>query len=235
MSVPNPATTEWVPLQGTRLDGMTYWGAYEATRTYYDGDCAIGSDGVLYMCVKDGTIGTAPVKWPGRMGPQGPKGDTGPQGIQGVGIPMPVVNGQWIKGVGGAAVWSPIAPIDIGGAGLVRVYAGANISGPWSPVKPMWTITLPFKADVTLIVNASLYTNAIGMCGTAVWWDGATLPNFADYFFNEASSHKMAAVCNIISGAASGNHTIQVVYGYGSCLSDSGDRANFSAVAVAVP
>jgi hypothetical protein len=67
------------------------------------------------MCVKDGTIGTAPVKWPGRAAPQGPKGDTGPQGIQGVGVPMPVANGQWIKGVGGAAVWSPLFAVDVPG------------------------------------------------------------------------------------------------------------------------
>lgn len=29
------------------------------------------------------------------------------------GIPVPVVNGQWVKGVGGAAVWSAITPADV--------------------------------------------------------------------------------------------------------------------------
>jgi hypothetical protein len=29
------------------------------------------------------------------------------------GLPTPVVNGQWIKGVGGAAVWAPIAQADL--------------------------------------------------------------------------------------------------------------------------
>jgi hypothetical protein len=115
MSVPNPATTEWVPLQGTRLDGMTYWGTYEASRTYNDGDCAIGPDGILYMCVKDGTVGTTPSTWPGQSASQGSKGDTGAQGIPGVGVPMPVVNGQWIKGVGGIAIWSPIIETDVRG------------------------------------------------------------------------------------------------------------------------
>jgi len=37
----------------------------------------------------------------------------GPQGPAGVGVPSPVVNGQWIKGVGGAAVWQPIAQTDL--------------------------------------------------------------------------------------------------------------------------
>lgn len=36
-----------------------------------------------------------------------------PVGPGSVGIPTPVVNGQWIKGAGGAAVWSPIADTDV--------------------------------------------------------------------------------------------------------------------------
>jgi hypothetical protein len=40
---------------------------------------------------------------------------TGPPGPPGPGVPTPVVNGQWIKGVSGAAVWSPINFTDIGG------------------------------------------------------------------------------------------------------------------------
>ena len=103
MSVPNPATTDWVPLQGKA--GTAYFGQYQTPgHTYYDGDCVIGSDGVLYMCVVDGTT-TAPVAWPGAAAPQGV---AGPQGPAGVGIPTPVVNGSWIKGVSGAAVWTPL-------------------------------------------------------------------------------------------------------------------------------
>jgi len=37
----------------------------------------------------------------------------GAQGPAGFGVPTPVVNGQWIKGSGGAAVWSAIAAADI--------------------------------------------------------------------------------------------------------------------------
>jgi hypothetical protein len=55
----------------------------------------------------------------GATGSQGPKGDTGltgaqgPQGTPGAGVPTPVVNGQWVKGVGGAAVWSAITRADV--------------------------------------------------------------------------------------------------------------------------
>jgi len=31
----------------------------------------------------------------------------------GSGVPQPVVNGQWVKGVGGAAVWAAITPADV--------------------------------------------------------------------------------------------------------------------------
>ncbi len=46
----------------------------------------------------------------GSTGPTGPQGATGPTGI---GVPTPIVNGQWIKGVGGAAVWAPITDADL--------------------------------------------------------------------------------------------------------------------------
>ncbi len=47
----------------------------------------------------------------GPQGPQGipgPTGATGPAGAPGTPVlPTPIVNGRWLKGVGGAAVWSP--------------------------------------------------------------------------------------------------------------------------------
>jgi hypothetical protein len=50
----------------------------------------------------------------GPPGPQGPASTVpGPQGPAGDGVPTPVVNGQWIKGSGGAAVWSPISQDDL--------------------------------------------------------------------------------------------------------------------------
>jgi hypothetical protein len=55
----------------------------------------------------------------------------GPQGPAGVGVPQPIVNGQWIKGVGGAAVWSAIADVDvpsISSPGTARLSPRANQS-----------------------------------------------------------------------------------------------------------
>jgi len=179
MSVPDPATTKWVPMQGARLGGMAYWGSYEATRTYYDGDCAIGTDGILYMCTKDGTVGVAPTTWPGRAGPQGAKGDTGAQGIQGVGVPMPVVNGQWIKGVGGAAVWTPLLATEV--PGLVTAdtnwhYVGQAGEPPfqngWSQYGGGWPI-MSFRKDATGWVSLSgLVTGGTVAGGTPIF----TLP-----------------------------------------------------------
>jgi len=63
-----------------------------------------------------------------------------------VGIPTPVVNGQWIKGVGGAAVWTPIADTDVpslndfqrlgGGAGKVITDANTATPNGWYGMNP---------------------------------------------------------------------------------------------------
>src|SRR4029077_8664877 len=55
----------------------------------------------------------------------------GPQGPTGIGVPTPVVNGQWVKGVGGVAVWSAIALADVVGAAAKPTY-GTTLPG--SPV-----------------------------------------------------------------------------------------------------
>jgi hypothetical protein len=91
-TVPDPATTDWVPLFDLGRQPIKYLGDYSATTTYNDGDCVIGPDGISYVCVMDNTLNVAP-SWSGQNPP---------------GIPLPVVNGQWIKGVGGAAVWQPL-------------------------------------------------------------------------------------------------------------------------------
>jgi len=122
MSVPNPATTKWVPLGGDARNQMSYWGLYEPSRTYNDGDYAIYNN-VLYLCTKNGTT-SAPTTWPARVGIVGPPGAQGPQGI---GMPLPVMEGQWIKGVSGAATWSPITVADV-----PNIYA-----------KPTYGTTLP--------------------------------------------------------------------------------------------
>ena len=48
------------------------------------------------------------------------------------GIPTPVVNGQWIKGVGGAATWAPISPTDV---------LGAPVNGQWLKGGPGGAVT----------------------------------------------------------------------------------------------
>ena len=92
----------------------------------------------------------------GPAGPQGAKGDTGAQG--GVGpqgpagapaYPTPVVNGQWIKGVGGAAVWSAIADADV-----PSVAQGGRLGGAAS-------MSLPSN-DCNQAVNNGWYQSAPG-------------------------------------------------------------------------
>jgi hypothetical protein len=61
VSVPNPATTDWVPISGGM--NLDYLGAYSSATTYYDGDIVVGPDGVIYMCVTDNTVNIPP-SWP---------------------------------------------------------------------------------------------------------------------------------------------------------------------------
>lgn len=77
---------------------IEYVGAYDPARTYEDGDYVVGPDGVTYQCVVEGTTGVTPAPW-------------SPWSVP---VP-PVVNGQWLKGVGGAAVWTGITAADVQG------------------------------------------------------------------------------------------------------------------------
>lgn len=61
-------------------------------------------------------------------------------GPPGVGVPTPVVNGQWLKGSGGAAVWAPITPADLPAVPGAQLGSNVNIAignatvwgiGPW--------------------------------------------------------------------------------------------------------
>jgi hypothetical protein len=203
---------------------------------YTDGDIVIGSDGVAYLCVQP--TSSAPVSWSGISGPVGPPGPQGAQGPTGVagpagaGIPT-VQNNKWLRGSGGAAVWSSIAAADVGGAGLISSFASpAHLMGPWPK---SWTLTLTLKSDVLLTVSAACYSTATGgSLGFKVQWDGVDLPGFALMYFNEASSHKMLTCNNVVRGAAAGNHTLGIVL-LANMTSDSGDSATYSALAVAVP
>lgn len=117
------AAPTWQPTQpaGSTIE---YVGAYDPAATYHDGDYVIGADGLTYQCVKEGTTGVTPA----------------PFGTSGLGVPTPVVNGQWVKGVGGVPVWSAITPADVG---LPKITRSALSAGP--PASPangdIWQVT----------------------------------------------------------------------------------------------
>jgi hypothetical protein len=168
MNVPNPTSTSWIPIQGDPRERVTYWGTYEASRIYKDGDCVIGADKVLYVCTKNGTTSAPPV-WPKRSGGQGVQG---PQGPQGSGMPIPVTEGQWLKGIGGVAVWSPLTVADIPNALDMPTY---GIDLPHPPVdgqehilvdnysSPTWSWRCHYNASST----------------SSYKWDVAGVPLFA--------------------------------------------------------
>ena len=124
---------------------MTYRGDYVGTTTYNDGDIIVGPDGVIYLCVKNGTVGSSPAPFGAGFG----------------GVPTPAVNGQWNKGVGGAAVWAAITPADIAGypADGTKYLAG---NGTWKV--PLGTVRLwgsgagngSFTGTVTLLSGVSV-------------------------------------------------------------------------------
>jgi hypothetical protein len=105
----NVLSVNGVPVGGGM--NLDYLGAYDPAVTYNDGDFVIGVDGVTYVCVVDGTIGVAPTAWASGQW----------------GIPQPVVNGQFIKGSGGAAVWTAISDADVPAiASGGRLYANGS-------------------------------------------------------------------------------------------------------------
>ena len=92
---------------------LDYLGGY-IPATYNDGDIVVASDGVAYMCVKNG-VTTPPEPWPGMgistvVGPPGPPGPAGAQGIQGNPGPMGPAGGPPI---GSMMMWAgAAAPVD---------------------------------------------------------------------------------------------------------------------------
>jgi hypothetical protein len=64
----------------------------------------------------------------------------------GAGVPTPVVNGQWVKGSGGAAVWSAIAQADLPAnlQGQAPAFAGADYN---NGLAAGWYFGLPNDAN----------------------------------------------------------------------------------------
>jgi hypothetical protein len=130
-TIPDPATTKWVPLQG-RGGGMSYRGQYVGGQTYYDGDAAIGTDGILYICIKDGTT-TPPDAWPGATGPAGPAGMGSDLRYDGSWVPGSYTDGDIVIGADGISYI------------CVKPTSAAPV--PWAtgvpPGKPTYGTTLP--------------------------------------------------------------------------------------------
>lgn len=62
MSVPNPATTDWVPLFAGS-GGLSYDGDWSSAVTYYDGQVVV-KDGIAYLCVGGPTaVAPDPAPW----------------------------------------------------------------------------------------------------------------------------------------------------------------------------
>jgi hypothetical protein len=128
--------TAWVAAEGGAAGAdLDYSGSY-APGTYSDGDIVIGADGIAYLCVKSG-VTTAPEPWTGISGPVGPPGPQGPQGPagiqgpQGAGVPTPGVNGQWVKGTGGTAVWASITEGDLPTLSATKVTGLVTADTAW--------------------------------------------------------------------------------------------------------
>lgn len=167
MSVPNPSTISWVPIQG-KQELAAYWGTYESSRIYNDGDCVIDSNGILYLCTKNGTT-TAPIDWPKRVGPEGA---IGPQGLQGIGMPVPVVNGRWLKGIDGAAVWSSLTVTDIPNARAKPTY---GVDLPPGPIDGQEHILVDSINSPTWSWRCRYNGSSVG----AYKWDVEGIPLFA--------------------------------------------------------
>ena len=74
-------------------------------------ECVVYQDSGAALNVAAGSAG--PGGYQADFGMSLTGGPQGLPGVNGVGVPTPVVNGQWIKGSGGAAVWSPITQADL--------------------------------------------------------------------------------------------------------------------------
>jgi len=154
----------------------------------------------------------------GPQGPQGVKGDTGltgpqgPQGAPGAGIPTPVVNGQWIKGSGGAAVWSAIQVGDVTGtwgsgahasrpaasaANAGMIYLATDRGGTWQSTGSSWILIAqkPYYA-ATGQFPASPYDGE-----ELLWVDGSANPTYEWLLrYNAASTNPSGYKWECLSG-----------------------------------
>jgi hypothetical protein len=129
---------------------------------------------------------TGPAGATGVTGATGPAGPTGPAGSPA--YPTPVVNGQWIKGVGGAAVWAAITPADV--PGLLR----APDTQKWGSIGGSSVVTGDANGGAQILwSDHGLTVTAIGaivVCSGQAWGapdmvvnlDDASLPDTTGFW-----------------------------------------------------
>lgn len=102
-----------------------------------------------------------------------------------------------------------------------------ELVGPWYQYV---TRLLPWKADVLVVWSATCYTPVLGgNNGCALAVDGVA-KDHANYYFNEANSHKLVESRVVLRGMVPGNHTWGI-YKEFYATSDGGDLAHISLVA----
>lgn len=146
----------WELLGGGGVIGgpVDYIGNWSAAVTYQPGQ-VVRYNGIDYLAVN-------------------PSINQVPPGAVSALLPQPIVNGRWVKGVGGAAVWSDIAAADIPTlpatktTGLVTadtgwitmtLNSGSHYAAPWGPCQYR-------KLATGLVVCQGLFTVAVAS-GTA--------------------------------------------------------------------
>lgn len=162
-----------------------------------------GPEGPIGLTGSTGPAGPTGLTGPaGSTGPAGPGvpvgGATGQRLVKasstnydtqwttpGADVATPVVNGQWVKGVGGAAVWSAITPADVG---LPRITTRTWASGPptsptpadgdiWiatgvGPVSQRWTFQYSSTSAVWFFIGGGkcqIGSSSFTHNGTATW------------------------------------------------------------------
>lgn len=111
-------------------------------------------------------------------------------------------------------------------------FTAVELSGPWNPAYSTWA--LPFKADVLVNWSATWFSPAGGLSAVNLYLDGTFQGYWAQYFFNEASSHKPGSTSIVVRGMAAGNHTWGIGHAT-NATSDTNDRAHLAWTCVAVP
>jgi collagen type VII alpha len=149
----------FAPATGGGAD-LDYSGDYAPTTTYSDGDIVVASDGIAYLCVKDG-VTTPPEPWPGSSsggGEPGPPGPTGPAGPQGVAGPPGPTGATGATGATG----------DTGSAGTPgeKWFAGAGAPSGATGIVGDWYLDTT-TGDVYEKTGASAWTSRGNIKGPA--------------------------------------------------------------------